>query len=380
MKKITIVLALIGMALVVKSQNFTIQVDTLREYRLYLPKNYNLSNTYPLLFAFHGGFGLNWQFEKETGFSDLADTANIIVVYPQAIGTTRSWNTGVCCGWAYNNKISDLDFVAALVKHLTATYNVDTTKIFATGFSSGAMMTYAVGCKFSKVFAAIAPVSSSMLIDSCNPECTPVPTIHLHAQPDSSAPFYGGFSSNPLLQFYYPPVDSVMTNWSIKNNCSAKIDTTLLANGTTIYRWNYCQDDTYQEIWLADDGGHKWPGTPGKGVLSGDSATQDFYATSIIWQFLKQFSKDCTTKVGLAKSTHLSERVSLYPNPTSRTLYILTDGNDHELEVTVYSPLGEEILRTKTRKAIDISSLPTGQYFLRIVGKEASVVAQILKI
>lgn len=294
MNRIIPIITLIFVTALSQAQNFTIQVDTLREYRLHLPVNYNPSDTYPLVFAFHGGFGLDWQFENETGFSDLADTANIIVVYPQAIGTTRSWNTGICCGWAYNNNISDLDFVESLVNHLTATYSVDTSQIYATGFSSGAMMTYAVGCKLSSYFAAIAPVSSSMLIDACEPDCTPVPVIHLHAEPDSSALFHGGYSSNPLLQFYYPPVDSVMTSWSVKNDCNPIIDSIFLENGTKVYRWNNCRDNTYQEIWLADEGGHKWPGTKGTGVLSGDSATQDFFATEVVWNFLKKHSKSCS--------------------------------------------------------------------------------------
>lgn len=380
MKKVYFILALLVATITSRAQNFTIQVDTLRAYRLHLPVNYNPSNSYPLLFAFHGGFGLNWQFENETSFSDLADTANIIVVYPQAIGTTRSWNTGVCCGWAWNNNISDLDFVDSLVNHLTATYNVDTTRIYATGFSSGAMMTYAVGCKFSSIFAAIAPVSSSMLVDECEPDCTPVPVIHLHAEPDSSALFHGGYADNPLLHFYYPPVDSVMTAWSIKNNCNPVIDTTYLTNGTRIFRWNNCQDNTYQEIWLADDGGHKWAGTPGTGILSGDSATQDFYATEVVWNFLRQFSKDCSLTVGIEANEIPHKSIILYPNPTSGFINIQTEVQFQEIAVTVYNLLGEKILRLKNQKVIDFNSVPAGTYFLRIEMDDLKETHKIIKL
>ena len=141
MKTITLLITLF-LSLTSLAQNFTIQVDSLREYRLHLPSGYDDQVDYPLLFAFHGGFGFDWQFENETNFSHYADSLGFIVVYPQAFGSTRSWNTGVCCGYAYNNNINDFLFVEKMIDTISNNYSIDSDKIYSTGFSSGAMWLY----------------------------------------------------------------------------------------------------------------------------------------------------------------------------------------------------------------------------------------------
>jgi polyhydroxybutyrate depolymerase len=65
--------------------NKTIDSDGLtREYSIYIPPSYDGTSEFPLLFNFHGGNDrvASWQ-----AFSDMrpiADTANFILVYPQA--------------------------------------------------------------------------------------------------------------------------------------------------------------------------------------------------------------------------------------------------------------------------------------------------------
>ena len=57
-----------------------------REYIIYTPASYDGSVAYPLLFAFHGGGGYAADFINIADFRPIADTANFIVVYPQALG------------------------------------------------------------------------------------------------------------------------------------------------------------------------------------------------------------------------------------------------------------------------------------------------------
>lgn len=374
MKTITLLITLF-LSLTSLAQNFTIQVDSLREYRLHLPSGYDDQVDYPLLFAFHGGFGFDWQFENETNFSHYADSLGFIVVYPQAFGSTRSWNTGVCCGYAYNNNINDFLFVEKMIDTISNNYSIDSDKIYSTGFSSGAMFTYALGCKMPDVFAAIAPVSSSMIIDICSPWCSSTPVLHLHAEPDSSAIYHGGYSSNPLVNFYYPPVDSVMQVWSMNNGCTGIVDTTFLANGTTIYTWNNCVSNTYNEVWLADDGGHKWMGTQGTGVLSGDSATQDFYATEVVWNFLKQFSLEC---VVINVEEHSTENsFNLFPNPASDLINV--NGINSNSSIAIYDVFGKQVIPQTNNSVIDIKFLSPGIYYVKIDTYNSTEIIKLLK-
>ncbi|MEM8527811.1 MAG: T9SS type A sorting domain-containing protein [Bacteroidota bacterium] len=365
MRKLIILLPLIAIFVYpvkLSAQDFTIQVDTLRDYRLHLPTNYSSEKSYPLLFALHGGFGTSERMEEETNFSDKADQEGFIVVYPQAIGTTRSWNTGSCCGWAFNNDVDDILFFETLIDELSSNYSVDINRVYATGFSSGAMMSYALACKLSDKIAAIAPVASSMIIDVCEPNCTAVPILHLHAAPDESALFYGGYSDNPLLQFYYPPVDSVMRAWAMKKNCNTTIDSTIMSNGTKVYKWSDCEQNNYQEMWLADDGGHKWPGTSGVSPLSRDRATQDFDATEVVWDFLSQFQKECITSA--LENQIENVEIQIYPNPVLE--YLNVSNITNQTIINIYDIHGKQVLNNLRTNRIFVGNLNRGLYFLSV--------------
>ena len=70
-----------------------------RQYRIYIPLNYNASNPPSLVMTLHG-MGDNMTNFSTIGMNNIADTANIIVLVPQALsdpnaGTT--WNSGAGC-------------------------------------------------------------------------------------------------------------------------------------------------------------------------------------------------------------------------------------------------------------------------------------------
>ena len=68
-----------------------------REYIIYVPQSYSSSNPTPVLFSFHGGSGYaNYFMNYEADFRPIADTANFILVYPQALedpndGNSTNW-------------------------------------------------------------------------------------------------------------------------------------------------------------------------------------------------------------------------------------------------------------------------------------------------
>src|SRR5689334_10111926 len=72
--------------------------DTTRTYRIYIPSSYDNTHPVPLLMALHG-LGDNASNFQGVGFNQIADTANFIAVYPNALpdpvlGST-GWNTGI---------------------------------------------------------------------------------------------------------------------------------------------------------------------------------------------------------------------------------------------------------------------------------------------
>ena len=129
-----------------------------RSYILRLPTNYDNNRQYRLYFGFHwnggtandvdsgGSDGYNWSYY---GLRKLADAANnsTIFVAPQGNGN----------GWA-NSGGQDLRLVDDLVKLFDAGLCIDTTQRFASGFSYGGGMSYAIACARAGVFRAGSPL------------------------------------------------------------------------------------------------------------------------------------------------------------------------------------------------------------------------------
>ena len=60
-----------------------------RQYLIFIPTTYSPSQPVPLLLALHGGSGNAKQFQDQTGFNQIAQQEDFIVVYPDGLGTFR---------------------------------------------------------------------------------------------------------------------------------------------------------------------------------------------------------------------------------------------------------------------------------------------------
>jgi polyhydroxybutyrate depolymerase len=122
----------------------TIQHDGLiREYSIYVPASYDGSTNFPLLFNLHGGGGT---IAFQIGISDMspiADTANFIVVYPQARpdpsdGNSFNWIAKV------PGTFDDVPFFSSLIDTIASNYQIDQNRIYACGYSLGGEMSFAL--------------------------------------------------------------------------------------------------------------------------------------------------------------------------------------------------------------------------------------------
>jgi poly(3-hydroxybutyrate) depolymerase len=152
----------------------------MRSYIVKLPSGYDPLRPYRLIFAFHGGMydaqavhdggppgsGPYYGIEVEAGGS-------AIFVAPQAL--SGSWT---------NQDGRDIAYVNAMVARFKAELCVDESRIFATGFSFGGIMTVAIGCAGGGVFRAIAPMSASIR-GTCDGD-DPIAYFSTHGTNDST--------------------------------------------------------------------------------------------------------------------------------------------------------------------------------------------------
>lgn len=105
----------------------------------------------PLLFYFHGIGCVPLYGAEQSGWHDIADRENFIVVYPKP-AIEKRWNI-----WNVKKLPSDESFVLALIEHMKKQYPIDETRIYISGFSMGGMMTNAMACSHPELFAAASP-------------------------------------------------------------------------------------------------------------------------------------------------------------------------------------------------------------------------------
>ncbi len=139
----------------------TLDVDGAgRSYRLYKPVG--LPSSAPLVVMLHGGFGSAKQAERSYGWDELADSEKFLVAYPD--GYHRAWNAngGGCCGRPAREGVDDIGFVRAVVADIANNVSIDPARVYVTGMSNGAIMSYTLACNTS-IFAAIGVVSGTQL-------------------------------------------------------------------------------------------------------------------------------------------------------------------------------------------------------------------------
>jgi polyhydroxybutyrate depolymerase len=190
---------------------------------------------------------------------------------PETAAATRS----------IQNRVDDIGFFRTLLEKLEREYAIDRKRIYFTGISNGAMMSYRVACEMADQVAAIAPVEGALNVD-CHPSA-PVSVIIFHGTADHLVPFDGG--STPF-QVGDKRSDNSVANavdfWVKRNGCSiAKTHGETAEVHTDIF--SGCQDGTGVALYAIQGGRHMWPGL----VISGNSVP----ASDLIWSFFAAHPK-----------------------------------------------------------------------------------------
>ncbi len=153
-----------------------------RSYRLFVPAH--LKQPAPVVVVLHGGLQTPGGVADMTGFDREAERQGFLAVYPAGVG--RTFDAGVCCGPAKRLGVDDVGFVRDLLGHLATRYDMDPSRVYATGISNGGLLAYRLACELPDVFAAVAPVAAT-LVGECDPS-SPVSILHIHGLRDRNIP------------------------------------------------------------------------------------------------------------------------------------------------------------------------------------------------
>ncbi len=266
-----------------------------RTYRVYEPSQLPTSLV-PLLLALHGGTGSGRQFERNSGFDELAEANGFLAVYPDGteIGAGvfargRVWNGGACCGPAARDNVDDVAFIAALLDEIERDYSIDPARVFVAGHSNGGIMAYRLACELSDRIAAIGLQAGWLGVDDCDPS-RPVSVLHVHGTADENAPIDGGIGEQGISGVAARPALRSVTGLASADGCEPPPETTVDGDLTTS-EFSACPDGVAVRLVAVRGASHAWMGhaatSPAVEALVGEPYLE-LDASAVIWAFLAQ--------------------------------------------------------------------------------------------
>lgn len=251
----------------------------------------------PLVIVMHGSGDKGANFQQNTGFDAVADRENFVTVYPDAID--GAWNIRRDRPLRNGKPVDDIGFFRTMIDDLVTRGIVDGRRIYATGFSFGALMTYTLACAFPDKIAAIAPVASAMneqQVEDCRPgHATPV--MMVNGTSDDVQRYDGYIRSFGRLM----SVPETTEYWRRINGCTG-VETRPLPHldphdltGASLFEWSGCNPGTAVQLHRIETGGHCWPrrAIPGEGNrVDGPrfgGCSGDIETAEEAWGFFKRF-------------------------------------------------------------------------------------------
>lgn len=286
----------------VRNHHFKITVQGVeRSYFVHVPPSYDSAKKWPMLVMFHGGGGTAKTAMWETGWNDKSDKEGFLAVFPEGTrpDTSRparfrdnpqTWNDGSNRPnlGAARRKVPDVEFVSAMLAELKLNFSVDEQRIYATGFSNGASMTFRVARELSPNIAAAAPVAGADWLSGTNQKRA-VPLLYITGMADPLNPFEGGeiyigrhlFGTKPATQ-------EIIAKWVKIHDFSNKGRVVYDKGKATGIEYGLPGQPPKVALYTIEGHGHHWPGgNSALPVRFAGKNTAKIKATDIIWEFFK---------------------------------------------------------------------------------------------
>jgi len=285
-----------GKSTSIKTGSFTINVNGKnRNYAIDIPENYDSNKAYKLFYTSHwyggkftdvvsgstvpNGTG-NWSF---FGLKRQAKLHNeqAIFIAPGMNGAT--WDLG---GTGDDHKLFD-----ALLKHAKENLCVDEDRVFATGFSFGAMMTYSLSLTHQDQLRAVATLAAANFVGSANGGWNPYPAdtkkkiayLGITGMSDGTCP-YNGNEANKKGGYFCASLHAENNGCDMPAGPNAITKTNAGSKTHVEYEFKNC-DAGYPVKYITFDGGHI--AAPTDGQTSDDGLKT--WAPAAMWDFFSQF-------------------------------------------------------------------------------------------
>ena len=309
---------------------------TNRDMKVYVPKD--TPSGAALVIACHGmNQSAQWH-DDNSKWAAVSDTAKFVLVFPE----------GIDHGWDISGN-RDVDFVLAIIDKMEKDHNINTGRVYLTGFSMGGMFTYHCANRISDKIAAFVPVSGYPMWDKSAYSSRPVPIMHVHGTGDDVCVFSG--------------VQPTLDNWIKRNKCNTVEE--LISpypkgnrnQGAKMHIWGDGLDGVEVRLLEFKDKGH-W-----------QSEDPMFCLTSIEgWNFMKRWSLGPDApKVTSVEPENGSFDLPLDGSEISLTFDMNVDGSEAEAQLVKEGvPVDLNVKSNGNTITLTVPALERGEYALSV--------------
>jgi polyhydroxybutyrate depolymerase len=268
-----------------------------RIYLVHAPNDYHARALHRVIVVLHGGGGSAAFATRVYGWRELSQQTGCLIVFPQAQcenpaspaavrENPRIWNDGSTRSAVAHRNVDDIGYLSKVLDDLRSRYAVDSDRIYVTGFSNGASMTFRAGVELSDQITAIAPVSGHLCIRDSKP-ARPLSMLYIIGLEDPLNPFEGGPTRSPWGALRQRPrvMESILA-WVRLIGASEQPQLLRDSNGVQWVRYGPGSGGTEVQLCTIAGQGHEWPGARRTlpSSISGPQ-TDKLNATQTIWEF-----------------------------------------------------------------------------------------------
>jgi polyhydroxybutyrate depolymerase len=264
---------------------------------VHVPPTFDSKRTLPVVIMLHGAGGTGQQAMEQTGWDRKADHEDFIAAFPDGVAehpklpasfllNPQTWNDGSGRHAAGKRNDGDVEFLAYVIETMQARYGADPDRIYVTGFSNGASMTFRIGAELSDKVAAIAPVAGHLFVHG-HPLARGLPTLYVIGRADPLELPAGGVLRIRGESFEQPPIEQNLRQWRDLDRCDFAPSSDARSDGVEQIIFDDCAGAEVVEYFI-DDMGHVWPGGINRlpTRLVGKESDK-LNATDVIWAFFK---------------------------------------------------------------------------------------------
>jgi len=273
-----------------------------REWTVHQAGRREGSEKQPLVVVLHGAGGRGDQYLTKNGWQALAEQEGFLCLAPTGQPAIRSaasnfrtnpnlWNSGQLNAISPRARVNDIGFLDDLLRHAVKNLNVDPARIYMTGHSNGAGMTWRYAAEGNVPLSAIGPVMAPPWVMPTD-KSRPVPVLAIYGLEDPLVPWNGGRRKNPWgTEQDMSPIVQELGKYAKGMGGRERGISPKMAGPVQRYEFGPLRGGAPFTALTIEGQGHGWPGGQASGLPSSMTGpdTSHLDATAKLWDFFKKY-------------------------------------------------------------------------------------------